>query len=175
MAAVQRHCPALSIWTWTRTSVASWMTMNALRTVALLIELWCADGSNRQWVYRPNSFVWKSSSRRSTSNKEFILLLRDTWHDGRSLRNSELSSSSFPCVVGFISYHGWGWRFYGFVLSLALLFNIFYCIIIIIIFLSSLLRPVTGVIKLNPSIFSKVCLHLFSLLVGILESFLRSC
>jgi hypothetical protein len=91
-------------------------------------------------------------------------------YDGRSLRNSELSSSSFPCVISFISYHGWGWRFYEFVLSLALLFNIFVCIIIII-FLSSLLRPVTGVIKLNPSIFSKVCLNFFSLLVGILESF----
>jgi hypothetical protein len=32
-----------------------------------------------------------------------------------------------------------------------------------------LLRPVTGVTKLNPSIFSKVFLNFFSLLVGILE------
>jgi hypothetical protein len=37
------------------------------------------------------------------------------------------------------------------------------------------LRPVTGVTKLNPSIFSKVYLNFFSLLVGILESFLGSC
>jgi hypothetical protein len=36
------------------------------------------------------------------------------------------------------------------------------------------LRPVTGVTKLNPSIFSKVCLNFFSLLVDILESFLGS-
>jgi hypothetical protein len=35
-----------------------------------------------------------------------------------------------------------------------------------------LLRPVMGVTKLNPSIFSKVCLNFFSLLVGILEAFL---
>jgi hypothetical protein len=33
------------------------------------------------------------------------------------------------------------------------------------------LRPVTGVTKLNPSIFPEVCLNFFSLLVGILESF----
>jgi hypothetical protein len=32
-----------------------------------------------------------------------------------------------------------------------------------------------GVTKLNPSIFSKVCLNFFSLLVGILSSFLGSC
>jgi hypothetical protein len=32
-----------------------------------------------------------------------------------------------------------------------------------------------GVTKLNPSIFSKVCLNFFSLLVGILESFLGFC
>jgi hypothetical protein len=32
-----------------------------------------------------------------------------------------------------------------------------------------ILRPVTGVTKLNPSIFSKVFLNFFSLLVGILE------
>jgi hypothetical protein len=37
------------------------------------------------------------------------------------------------------------------------------------------LRSVTGVTKLNPSIFSKVCLNFFSILVGILESFLGSC
>jgi hypothetical protein len=37
------------------------------------------------------------------------------------------------------------------------------------------LRPVTGVTKLNPSIFSKVFLNCFSLLVGILESFLGFC
>jgi hypothetical protein len=37
------------------------------------------------------------------------------------------------------------------------------------------LRPVTGFTKLNPSIFSKVCLNFFSVLVGILESFLESC
>jgi hypothetical protein len=30
-----------------------------------------------------------------------------------------------------------------------------------------LLRPVTGVTKLNSSIFSKVCLNFFSLLVGV--------
>jgi hypothetical protein len=34
-----------------------------------------------------------------------------------------------------------------------------------------LLRHVTGVTKLNPSIFSKVFLNYFSLLVGISESF----
>jgi hypothetical protein len=34
-----------------------------------------------------------------------------------------------------------------------------------------LLRPVTGITKLNPSIFSKVFLNFFSLLVGILGSF----
>jgi hypothetical protein len=38
-----------------------------------------------------------------------------------------------------------------------------------------LLRPVKGVTKLNPSIFSKVFLNFFSLLVRILESFLGSC
>jgi hypothetical protein len=38
-----------------------------------------------------------------------------------------------------------------------------------------LLRPVTGVTKLNHSIFSKVFLNFFSLLVGILKSFLGSC
>jgi hypothetical protein len=38
-----------------------------------------------------------------------------------------------------------------------------------------LLRPVTGVTKLNPSIYSKVFLHFFSFLVDILESFLGSC
>jgi hypothetical protein len=37
------------------------------------------------------------------------------------------------------------------------------------------LRPVTGVKKLKPSIFSKVFLNFFSLLVDILESFLGSC
>jgi hypothetical protein len=37
------------------------------------------------------------------------------------------------------------------------------------------LRSVTGVTKLDPSIFSKVYLNFFSLLVGILESFLGSC
>jgi hypothetical protein len=37
------------------------------------------------------------------------------------------------------------------------------------------LRPVTGVAKLNPSIFSKEFLNFFSLLVCILESFLGSC
>jgi hypothetical protein len=37
-----------------------------------------------------------------------------------------------------------------------------------------LLRPVTGVTKLNLFIFSKVFLNFFSLLVGILESFLGS-
>jgi hypothetical protein len=37
------------------------------------------------------------------------------------------------------------------------------------------LRPVTGVTKLNPSIFSKVFLNFFSLLIGVLESFLGSC
>jgi hypothetical protein len=35
-----------------------------------------------------------------------------------------------------------------------------------------LLRPVTGITELNPSIFSKVFLNFFSLLVGILGSFL---
>jgi hypothetical protein len=38
-----------------------------------------------------------------------------------------------------------------------------------------LLRSVTGVTKLNRSIFLKVCLNFFSLLVGILETFLGSC
>jgi hypothetical protein len=38
-----------------------------------------------------------------------------------------------------------------------------------------LLRPVTGVTKLNPSIFSKVFLNSFYLSVGILKSFLGSC
>jgi hypothetical protein len=38
-----------------------------------------------------------------------------------------------------------------------------------------LLTPVTDVTKLNPSIFSKVFLNFFSLLVGILKSFLGSC
>jgi hypothetical protein len=38
-----------------------------------------------------------------------------------------------------------------------------------------LLGPVTGLTKLNPSIFSKVFQNLFSFLVGILESFLGSC
>jgi hypothetical protein len=38
-----------------------------------------------------------------------------------------------------------------------------------------LLTPVTGITKLNPSIFSKVFLNLFSVLPGILESFLGSC
>jgi hypothetical protein len=33
------------------------------------------------------------------------------------------------------------------------------------------LRPDTGVTKLNPSIFSKVFLNFFSLLIGILEYF----
>jgi hypothetical protein len=39
----------------------------------------------------------------------------------------------------------------------------------------SILRPVMGFTKLNPSIFSKVFLNFYSLLVGILESFLGSC